>query len=101
MITDNGQLTIDEWRMMNMAETRSRRDMNSHHRPRPRPRVPQPPIDDPDLTFGNGVDGAHATAQAVAPAVAPEAPPNGDDEFVGGAFDAEVNNRYEEIKRGS
>jgi transcription termination factor Rho len=80
-----------------MAEAKSR---PNNPRPRPRPR--------PDAPMGNGNEGAaddlEPEAQATAaPASAAEAPrppkpSNAEDDYIG--FDEEVNNRYEEIKRG-
>src|SRR5262245_47955703 len=69
-----------------MAETKSRRDANVA-RPRHRPRT--------ESAFEEPQDGVAAVVQTDTPDAAPE---TGDDAFPG--FDEEVNNRYEEIKRG-
>src|SRR5271154_5278878 len=70
-----------------MAEARSRRD-TGRPRPRPRPAVDNGPMDDPDSEVRFPVD----------PAGSANAPRHGGDDM--GGFDDEVNNRYEEIKRG-
>src|SRR5271154_5246031 len=70
-----------------MAEARSRRD-TGRPRPRPRPAVDNGPMDDPDSEVRFPVD----------PAGSANAPRHGGDDM--GGFDDEINNRYEEIKRG-
>jgi transcription termination factor Rho len=81
-----------------MAEAKSRREgIPPRHRPRPKPEFPS----------GNGAeDVRHGEADPVpeeGPAAVTEAPrregERREQEF--GAFDEEINNRYEEIKRGS
>src|SRR5260370_10432159 len=83
-----------------MAEAKSRRE-GINPRPRSRPK--------PDFASGNGVEEVrHAEPDPSLPddataASTPEAPrregERREQEF--GAFDDEINNRYEEIKRGS
>jgi transcription termination factor Rho len=80
-----------------MAEAKSR---PNNPRPRPRPR--------PDAPLGNGNEGGPDDLEPEAPATAapataaeaprPPKPSNAEDDYIG--FDEEVNNRYEEIKRG-
>src|SRR5688572_11884060 len=108
-----------------MAEAKSRRDLSPRPRPRPRPDEGDMASDD-DLTFprdeGSDVprtERPEPPARTEAPprpdapprpeprpeprAERPDAPPrreaSPEEEFPG--FDEEVNNRYEEIKRGS
>ena len=83
-----------------MAEPKSRRETTA---PRPRPR-PAKPDDGPDENGRNDPDPGRGETVMTAPShAAPRrdfAPPPPDDGgFVG--FDEEVNNRYEEIKRGT
>jgi transcription termination factor Rho len=82
-----------------MAEAKSRRDSGINPRPRSRPK--------PDFPSGNGAEEARHPEPEPAPedgvAATTEAPrregERREQEF--GAFDDEINNRYEEIKRGS
>src|SRR5262245_1770852 len=78
-----------------MTEARSRRDLP----PRPRPRPRAEGADRPDDQATSLADDA---PEAPRPAPAPESPPrratSDEEDFQG--FDAEINNRYEEIKRG-
>ncbi len=76
-----------------MAETRSRRDPNPQ---RPRTRVKStPPVENGDLVSTEPESEVRTATET--PPESINAPP--EEEFVG--FDEEVNNRYEEIKRGS
>jgi transcription termination factor Rho len=77
-----------------MTEARSRKEMTGP-RPRPRPKPDYHPEDlDPDLRDGPPAAREHDRYAE------PSGPPGGDGESYAG-FDEEVNNRYEEIKRGS
>jgi transcription termination factor Rho len=87
-----------------MAEAKSRREPTAT-RPRPRTKGDLPPdaTDADDLPERDGAphDEAVATEAPAEPRADPEtsfAPPTADD-YAG--FDEEINNRYEEIKRGS
>src|SRR5262249_9450360 len=86
-------------RILTMAEAKSRRE-GINPRPRSRPK--------PEFASGNGAeDGRHPepepmSEEPVAAATEAPRPASGErreQEF--GAFDDEINNRYEEIKRGS
>src|SRR5689334_2361725 len=81
-----------------MAEAKSRRETNTTRTPRPRtkPDLPPPDVDEE----GAGVDTAPRREEAVA-TQAPDRPgPEADVENGYAGFDEEINNRYEEIKRG-
>ena len=88
-----------------MAEAKSRREPTAT-RPRPRTKGDLPPdaADADDLPESDGAprDEAVATEAPAEPRREPErtfAPPSSADDYAG--FDEEINNRYEEIKRGS
>jgi transcription termination factor Rho len=85
-----------------MAEAKSRREPPAI-KPRPRGKGDLPPEAD-GLPEGDGAphDEAVATEAPAEPRREPErtfAPPSSADDYAG--FDEEINNRYEEIKRGS
>src|SRR4051794_7356051 len=83
-----------------MAEARSRRDTNAPRVPRARPKPDLPPVADADDTLNHHpLDAAPRRDEAVAvEAFEPPARPEPEADY--GGFDEEVNNRYEEIKRG-
>jgi transcription termination factor Rho len=80
---------------MTMTEARSRKEMTS---PRAKPR-PKPDFA-PEETDIEGGDGDLAAPERDSYAASPAAPRGADGDSYA-AFDDEVNNRYEEIKRGS
>jgi len=74
-----------------MPDPKTRRDL-----PRPRPRKADAPLDDDDR--GPEGDSERRDAVATEPAAQPRSDYSADEEYIG--FDQEVNERYEEIKRG-
>ncbi len=78
-----------------MAEAKSRREPTAI-KPRPRPKGDLPPESADDLPEADGAPRDEAVADAPAPPPRREAER---DDYAG--FDEEINNRYEEIKRGS
>src|SRR6516225_384746 len=81
-----------------MAEAKSRRDVSTPRTMRPRPKPVLPPAD--DVEGAPAPDTAPGRQEAVATEAPPERPrPEADEDGYAG-FDEEINNRYEEIKRG-
>src|SRR5262245_2476746 len=79
-----------------MTEARSRRELPP--RPRPRPKTEGPGLDRPNDQPTHDDERPEAPAEPLGPPVRSQ-PTSDEEDFQG--VDAEINNRYEEIKRGS